>query len=439
MGESPMSKGTACRLASGMPLVLAGNMAYAAAQWLALVVLARWTTADAVGHYALALAVCGPVILFCNVQLAGLQSTDANGQFTFQQYFGLRLITTALALSLILGVAVAAHFDATTVKVLALLAVGKCAEAVSDVVHGALLRRGRFATLAIALTTSSALSLCGFVVGAAVTGHVVWATAGWSAGSVLTLIALNCRTAAALDATHQWPSRSAAAFLTGGLRQQAAMVRLVLTALPMGAISTLLSLQANAPQYVIQHYLGVAAVGTFAALAYPFLLGNIVVTAMGQAASSLFADALGRGDTAAFRRVLLLTTTVGAALGAVTIAATWFVGGAVVELVYAPEYGRHTSLLLMLAAGAGVRFTYLSVGVAATAMRRIGIQLFVRALTLLAVTALVAAGARWRGLEGAALALLCVGVAEGLVWLAIALGSIQQPRCSSPQLAQTVS
>ena len=66
-----MSKGTACRLASGMPLVLAGNMAYAAAQWLALVVLARWTTADAVGHYALALAVCGPVILFCNVPLAG--------------------------------------------------------------------------------------------------------------------------------------------------------------------------------------------------------------------------------------------------------------------------------------------------------------------------------------------------------------------------------
>ena len=56
-----------------------------AAQWLALVVLARWTTADAGGHYALALAVCGPVILFCNVQLAGLQSTDANGQFTFQQ------------------------------------------------------------------------------------------------------------------------------------------------------------------------------------------------------------------------------------------------------------------------------------------------------------------------------------------------------------------
>ena len=144
-------------------------------------------------------------------------------------YFGLRLITTALALSLILGVAVAAHFDATTVKVLALLAVGKCAEAVSDVVHGALLRRGRFATLAIALTTNAALSLCGFVVGAALTGHVIWATAGWAAGSVLTLTALNCRTAAALDATHEWPSRGAAAFLTGGLRQKAAIVRLVLT------------------------------------------------------------------------------------------------------------------------------------------------------------------------------------------------------------------
>ena len=108
-----------------------------------------------------------------------------------------------------------------------------------------------------------------------------------------------------------------------------------------------------------------------------------------------------------------------------------------VELVYAPEYrGGIHRCLLMLAAGAGVRFTYLPVGVAATAMRRIGIQLVVRGLTLLAVIALVAAGARWRGLEGAALALLGAGVAEGLVWLAIALGSIRQPRCSSPQLAR---
>jgi O-antigen/teichoic acid export membrane protein len=439
MTESSMPNGIACRLAGGLPLVLAGNMAYAAAQWLALVVLARWTTADAVGQYALALAVCGPVILFCNGQLAALQSTDGNGQFTFQQYFGVRLITTAFALSLILGVAVAARFESTTLTVLALLAVGKCAEAVSDVVHGALLRRGRFMTLAIALTFNAALSLCGFVVGATVTGQVVWAAAGWAAGSIVTLTVLNCRTAAALDGTHGWPSRGAAAFLSGGLRQRAAIVRLVLTALPMGAISTLLSLQANAPQYVIQHYLGVAAVGTFAVLAYPFMLGNIVVTAMGQAASSLFADALGRSDNAAFRRVLLLTTTMGAALGAVTIAATWLAGRAVVELVYAPEYGRHTTLLLLLAAAAGIRFAYLPIGVAATAMRRIAVQLFVRVWTLAAVIALVSAGARWRGLEGAALALVCVGVVEGMVWLAIALGSIQRPRCSSPQLAPTVS
>ena len=60
-----------------MSMSLVGHVTYAAAQWLALMMLAKWTTPLAVGQYALALTVCGPVILFTNLQLSNLQSTDA--------------------------------------------------------------------------------------------------------------------------------------------------------------------------------------------------------------------------------------------------------------------------------------------------------------------------------------------------------------------------
>ena len=168
-------------------------------------------------------------------------------------------------------------------------------------------------------------------------------------------------------------------------------------------ISTLLSLQANVPHYVIRHYLGAAAVGTFAVMAYPFLLGNIAVTAMGQAASPQFADALRRGDGAAFRRVLMLTTAGGARTRRVGSGGDVDGRSTTRRRPLCPRYAQHNVLLIVLAAAAAVRYAYLPVGVAATAMRRIGIQLWVRVATIVAVTALVAAGVVWRGLDGAAI------------------------------------
>jgi O-antigen/teichoic acid export membrane protein len=379
------------------------------------------------------------VILFTNLQLSSLQSTDAQGSFSFQHYFSLRVVMSAVALVVVVGAAALAGFDATTLQVVSLLAIGKCLEAVSDVVHGALMRRGRFADLARALSANAALSLSGFVAAAYLTRDVVWATAGWSAGSLVTLLALNCRTALALHSTARWPGAAAVRFLTGGLRDRDTLRRLAAIAWPMGIISTLLSLQANVPQYVIQHVLGAAAVGTFAVMAYPFLLGNIAVTAMGQAAAPQFAEALRRGDGAAFRRVMLLTTGAGAALGAVVLAATWAAGPPLVAMLYSPDYAQQGFLLGVLACGAAVRYAYLPVGVAATALRRIGVQVWIRAAMIVAVTATVTAGVVWRGLDGAGLALLFIGLVEGGVWVAIALGSIRDARCSAPQVAVTVS
>jgi O-antigen/teichoic acid export membrane protein len=382
--------------------------------------------------------VCGPVILFTNLQLSNLQSTESQDSFSFQHYFGLRVALTLAALAAIVGAAVALRFDAATIRIVAILALGKCCEAISDVVYGALMRRGRFADVSRALAVNAAISLVCFGAAAYATRDVAWAVAGWSAGSLITLVVVNLRAAIAMHTAAVWPSRAALWFLMAGLSDRDTLRRLAALAWPMGVISTLLSLQANVPQYVIQQYLGAAAVGTFAVLAYPFLLGNIAVTAMGQAAAPQFGDAIRNEDAGAFRRVLLLTMMSGAVLGSAVVVATWLGGAYFLELFYSAAYRQHSALFTILACATAVRYAYLPVGVAITAQRRLGIQLWIRTSTIVAVTLAVAAGVLWKGLAGAGVALLIVAIAEGVVWIAIALGSIREHRRGTPAVAVTV-
>ena len=70
-----------------------GDALYAACQWGLLMVLARLGTPEMVGQFALALAVTAPVIIFSNLGLRPLQSTDACHQFAFGDYLTLRLST----------------------------------------------------------------------------------------------------------------------------------------------------------------------------------------------------------------------------------------------------------------------------------------------------------------------------------------------------------
>ena len=77
---------------------LAGNVVYAATQFGVLSVLAKLGSAAVVGQYALALAIAAPVFMFTNLQLRGVQATDARQEFGFPDYFTLRTLSTVAGL-----------------------------------------------------------------------------------------------------------------------------------------------------------------------------------------------------------------------------------------------------------------------------------------------------------------------------------------------------
>src|SRR5437868_13818516 len=92
-GRAPIS------LRRNFAFTLAGNALYAACQWGILVVLAKLGSPAIVGKYALAMAVCSPVILFSNLQLREIQATDARRDHAFGDYLALRILCTILALA----------------------------------------------------------------------------------------------------------------------------------------------------------------------------------------------------------------------------------------------------------------------------------------------------------------------------------------------------
>ena len=87
---------------------LAGNLSFGGCQWGILIVLAKVGSADMMGQYILGVAVTSPIIMFASLQLRAVQSTDVRGEYLCGHYVGLRLVTAAVAVAVIAGVALLA-------------------------------------------------------------------------------------------------------------------------------------------------------------------------------------------------------------------------------------------------------------------------------------------------------------------------------------------
>lgn len=386
---------------------LAGNAVYAACQWGVLVVLAKLGNPTIVGQFGLGLAVTAPVFMLLNLQLRGIQATDARGDFAFRDYLGLRVVTTALAVLSVCLIAAMSGYAAMTAMVVVAVGIGKAFDALSDVIYGLFQQRERMDYVARASMTNGILSVVAATAGVAFTGSVLGAALGWSLASALTF-ALICVPGAVLLCRRS--QRAAGAHhdkqAPGPHYPFRRLASLVGLAWPLGLTMMLISLNANVPRYFIETHLGEASLGIFVALAYLMVAGNMTVAAAGQSASPRLAVLYAAGQRRAFLRLLARLVLVGLALGVAGVAIALIAGRDLLRWLYTAQYADHADLLIWLAATAGVEFISSFFGHAMTAARRFRVQvpLFALATTMtLIASALLIPG---RGLSGAVIALL---------------------------------
>ena len=142
----------------------AGNVFYAACQWGMLVVLAKLGSPEMVGRFALALAVTAPVFMFTNLQLRAVQATDRSHQFAFADYLGLRILSTALALAVIVGLAAWSHYHYPfwIAAVIVMVGLAKGSESISDAIYGIVQWHERMDLIARSMMLKGLISLASF-------------------------------------------------------------------------------------------------------------------------------------------------------------------------------------------------------------------------------------------------------------------------------------
>ncbi|WP_224250275.1 lipopolysaccharide biosynthesis protein [Hyalangium gracile] len=364
---------------------LAAGLVYALAQWGVLVIYARLGTMELLGEFALGLAITAPVMLLARMQLRTLQATDAQGAYGFEHYLGLMLLTVLAGVVLCCAIALVAGYPARARLVIALLAVAKGFEALSEVFYGALQRAERMSLIARSLIAKSVLSVVLVALALKVTGSTVVAVAALGLSWAIVLLLFDAQAyRREFGGASPWRPLWRAPW-----RDQSVRLKSLLgLAYALGITSLLSSLRPNIPRYVLEAHFGQAELGMYAALAYFTALGGRVVQALGQAVSPRLGRYYVAGDQRRYGRALAGFTGGAALVGVCSIAGAALLGRWALTLFYGAAYARNLQLFVWLMGAAALEYVCVSLQVGLTAARELKAQ----ALMLAASIAVVALG-----------------------------------------------
>jgi len=381
---------------------LAGNVIYAASQFGILSVLAKLGNRATVGQYALALAITAPVFMFTNLQLRGVQATDARDEYSFADYFTLRSLATLAAVTATGFIVAVTHYDRTTQTVVLLVAAAKAIESFSDVIAGYLQKHERLDQVARALMLRGVLSLSVFALAFWMTRSLVASVAGLAIAWAAVVALYDARMARRLGRSP----------LFRFSRQR--LVALFKVSLPLGFVMALVSLNVNIPRYLLERKLGIAELGIFASIAYLMTAINLIVLALGQAVSARMSRLLASGELVRFRALTRKLIGFAAALGLCGVSCAAAFGREVLALIYRPEYAAHSRVLVVMVVAASVAAAASFLGFGMTAARCFRAQVPIMAGTVATTVLLTLALLPSYGLIGAGYALLAAGLVQAI-------------------------
>jgi O-antigen/teichoic acid export membrane protein len=398
---------------------LAGNSAFALCQWGIIVLLAKLGSADMVGQFALAVAVAFPITYLANLQLRVIFVTDLQGKYPASQMLGLRLMLAAVAIIGALLACGIAKYGAPMTRVVIAVAAAQLVDCISENYYAIAQRRDRMDRIARSQMLRSAASITSLAITIFYTRSVFWGVVAYAAGRLVILLVYDAGrgTYAQPDSTSAVGSYADRIRPRWNLSNQMGMVW---TALPLGFVSVLGSLNGNMPRYFIEHSFGAHDLGIFSALNYIPAAALMVATALGYAVFARLSRLYFVGDIAGYKSVLAKATAVCGGLGIAGLLGAAVLGKQVLTLLYRPEYAEHIDLLLLLmgVGAVGCVASCLGCAMSAASQFRVQVPLF------LVVTASSGIGCYFlvpaRGLFGAAFASL-IAMCVQLVGTAIVI------------------
>ena len=383
-----------------------GNVINAGSWFAMTIVLAKLGSPEKVGQFALALATTAPVFMFATLRLRDVQATDSKQEYLFGDYFALRLITTALALLVVVGIVSVSGFQWELALIILATGVSKAIEAISDAFYGLFMQQERLDRIAKSMMIKGPLSLIGLGIGFYLTGSVFWGVVGLAMARAVIMLGYDLRNATlSLNPSSKLIGNIIPKELPRPRWNATTLTRLAWLALPLGFVTMLISFNSNIPRYFIEGHLGAYYLGIFAAIAAFQKAAPTVVQALGRSASPRLAKYYAANNARAFRKLMFRLVGIGVLLGGAGVLVALVAGRHILTLFYGAEYALPGLFgLVMLAAGIDYIATMLLFGV--TSARYFRVQLPLQILTTGAVALASFLLIPSAGLQGAAVALI---------------------------------
>lgn len=351
---------------------LTGSIASSGAQWVVVLLIARSLGYRASGDYALALAIVNPVMVLANLQLRGIQSSDAAGHFRFSDYLALRLSTTAAASTLVIALGVTTGAVGWILPATLGL---KAMDSITDIYQGAFHRGGRVEWAAQSQIVRAAVVVTGVAMGCWIGRSAAVAIGIAAAASAIAWACFDRTRTNLLEQIRQRPSWPT-------------LLRLAASALPLGITMMLVSLQQSIPRFALERFAGREEVGHYAAISAIPLCLNLAMNAIGQGMTNQLARLAHEGRLGEFRQLLVHGMLAGAALVATAAALCLVAGRGILRVVYGDALAGEELLLTLQTIAAGIAGIAGLCGYALTALRRFRAQLVIFVpLTLVTATA----------------------------------------------------
>ena len=395
---------------------LAGTILYAASQWGLLILIAKIGSPEILGKYTLGLSVSAPIIMFTNLRLRFVISSDMSDDFFFNDYLSLRLCTTLLAFVLILCIALTFNPLRNIFAIVIIIAIAKSLEAMSDIYYGLLQRCEYVQRIALSLIVKGIGTVSIFGILLYLSRSIEIALGGivlvW--GSLLVFfdrhapLYLNHRNRKKL-VWHFQKVSSADIFSFGFVNnRQVQLMALAKKALPLGIVAFLVSLSTNIPRYIIAWSQGARTLGFYSALSYIMIAGVMVIGSCGQPAIPRLALLARDGKVQELKKLIIKLLLLALLVGFSGWIIAFNYGATILRFFYGEEYFFYAKELYWIMVAAGLNYMALILWYTLTALQRFQIQVYFFVTDVIIVTLVSLWLVPQRGIMGAIIALICV-------------------------------
>jgi O-antigen/teichoic acid export membrane protein len=391
--------------------ITTGNIAFATSLWFILVLLTKSYSADEVGNYALAFAVCAPVFMLSNMRLRLVQTSDALDDFRPYDYIGLRITTSSLALLVIIIISYFSSLEKSVIYMIIAIGIAKYFESISDMLYGFFQKYELMKYVGMSLILKSICSVLLITLAIFYEMEVLYVALLLITGWALPLVIYDIRNYCGIL---NIKAESLIKYLSK--IETKVILDLIKKTYLLSFVAFLSSLLPNIPKYMIFYYQGNEELGIYAAIIYFSTASALIAASLGTPYIPKLANSYAGGTRHLFISYIKRLFIIAIILGVLGIAIAKSLGVFILEVFYTELYSNNANILVLCMFTAALNHIVLFQIYALTVIKKYKTQMI---MLVTAVSVLLMLCYIWipdYGMEGAIYAEMCSAAIQASVF-----------------------